>query len=232
MGNIYIIVEGEKGKSQSSLWHDINRVIYKNGIQIVDCQGIKTVRTVFDGLYHSLSIEERKDSVFLFDIDNVYDNAALINTLLAIEEDINRVDNAFNLGGLCFEYNMLSFKSLEAWVYCRERREHDSRIINKINVLKRFKRLGTKWKTDLDLSEMALRYYHNTRGLNHISTENMSNILLVDFTVKTSFFTEKGRLGKCFRCNCKVPDECYYSNNPGVPKKLRCGLKNVVAHSR
>lgn len=224
MEQIYIIIEGEQGKSQYELWGDINKYIYNNKLTLIGCGGAKNILKTFNSLYNKLSTTDRNNSIFIFDVDTVLDNKNLYNVLSKLSNTVGGIPNAFILDFICFEHNILTFESLSNWVYCTDLRSTNKVVKDRIYAWIEFMRLAYSWKSNLILSNIALKYYNGSKGINDISTENMSNIILSAITNNAEFKVTKSALGNCFRNNCKNRNHCMYYRFNNIPKSKRCGL--------
>lgn len=118
MNRVYILIEGEAGKSHYQLWETINKHIYQNKLDLVSCRGCSGVMNKLAEMYNS-------NDIFIVDIDNVYDNDAVAGTLVKVTAYIESLPNVYNLGLMCFEDTILSFRYLKNWVYSRQERESD-----------------------------------------------------------------------------------------------------------
>lgn len=222
MSRIFIIIEGEKDKSQHKFWKLINYELYNNRLNLIPCNGIRTVGSTYYAWYSQKCIH--KDDIVIFDVDCVADNMAVqayiskLNNMIAgidpwidnNNDSKHRAENCYIMSSICFEDTVLSFKPLPNWVYSGTIRESSSIVKEKIALYNKYNTLKYLWYTDESIKKFISKIYKNKA----VSTEKVAAKILECITScsYSDFKVNKGDIGKCYLCNCKDDEGCKCSN--------------------
>lgn len=215
MGHIYVLIEDCVSTAHSEMWDLINKNIYHNCLYIEPCSGLFKAKNKFFEIYDGLSLEEKESSIFLFVLDNVFDNYRVERALEYLHKYIfNVYSNTYLLPILCFENILLSVKDLDKWIFCDDYRELE-RTKEHLKILYDYN--NHNWES----SEEILKCFHH----NCFSSEHLACSVLSKITSNTNFHVSKRELGLCWKIGCDESD-CPYlkGNNVNIPLNKRCGL--------
>lgn len=220
--NIYIFIEDCVNTSHHELWKLINTYIYNDKLIIKPCLGLFKVKSLFEEVYNDLSEYSKRNSIFIFVLDNVLDNRKVEKALDYLNINLfNEYKNTYLLDILCFEDIFLSFPYLDKWIFCDDFRNRD----------KTQKRLSDFYSYKHDKNKF-LKISLSDNYLNNLgkTSENLVSSLLSNVSAKTNFHICKHEIGSCWKIDCGSGDcpymrDCYIN----VPLNCRCGLwKNKI----
>jgi hypothetical protein len=142
------------------------------------------------------AIEADGNQYFII-MDSAIDNADVLRELKQLRRGIAGKKNVKVINILSFEYVLLSFKSLEDWIFA----ENDSLKARKADILdvrRSFIEIQEKGGDAGSLDKLK-EHMHYSESTN---TEQFSAKLLLAVTRHTGFETGKGYLGTCFVSDC------------------------------
>ncbi len=190
----------EDSSSGYLFWKKIFAVIHENFI-------VETKKNNSELRKAVTKIREDGNTYYII-IDSMYDNPDVLREVRAIKEQSAKKKNIFVLESYSFELILLSFKYLEKWIFSEndELKEKRSALLELKELFLDSVLFGISVEDQLLFFKKLeeLHYISNDKKRNY---EQLSSKLLLDITKNTGFETNKGKLGKCFYCDCCTWEE-------------------------
>jgi hypothetical protein len=202
----YLWIEDRKGKSGYIFWETLMKHLCpevlveskKNNSEL-----IKAVKRLKD-----------TDNRYIIVFDNSFDNPQVTMEQKILMQYVDKKDNVLVMDILCFEYLLLSFKYLIAWIYA----PYDEFLIKrKKSIIVREKLVSMIESDYLNYKEIKEIIDYN-EDIDSYNIEQLSAKLLFDLTRNTGFEVSKGSIGDCWVKSC-----CEWQNRM---EDDICGLDN------
>lgn len=186
----YLWVEDRKGKASYIFWQTLlgqlcPEVVLeskKNNSELV-----KAVKALDD-------TENRYIVVF----DNSFDNLQVTMEQKILRKYADEKENVVLMDIICFEYLLLEFKDLIAWIYATDD-EFLGKRKNVIAAREVFVRTIKSGEIDYKNIRELIAYNEN---VNDYNVEQLSARILFDLTRNTGFEVSKGSIGECWIKSC------------------------------
>lgn len=186
----YLWLEGRKGKSSYIFWQTFMEQLCpeivveskKNNSELV-----KAVKTLED-------VENRYIIVF----DNSFDNLQVTMERKLLRQYADRRDNILLMDIICFEYLLLEFKDLIAWIYASD----DEFLTKRMKAITAREKLVNTIEND-ELNYKNIReIVEYSEHIDSYNVEQLSAKILFDLTRNTGFEVSKGSIGECWIKSC------------------------------
>lgn len=162
--------------------------------------------------------------IYIIIIDKVIDNIRAVDYCIRVESVTDKYSNVYLVDLLCFEYMILKFKHLDAWIEPVKMTQAYRDSIKARELFIQCIENDRSWIDNNELVAYVVKYKRiNTNNprwrheLAYISSENLAALILNLLTNggKTDFGISKTHLGVCWTCNC-CPQ--YINNKVGNQK--------------
>ena len=202
----YLWLEDRDGKSGYIFWQTFMKQLCpeivveskKNNSELV-----KAVKGLKDA-------ENRYIIVF----DNSFDNLQVVTEQKLLRKYADKKDNVFLLDIVCFEYLLLEFENLIAWIYAPE----DEFLTKRRKaIMAREKLVYAIQNGEFNYKDIQAIVEYCERVENY-NIEQLSTKILFDLTRNTGFEVSKGKVGVCWIKSC-----CEWKNR--MDDDI-CGLDN------
>lgn len=186
----YLWIEDREGKSGYIFWKTFLGQLFpeivleskKNNSELV-----KAVKALEDS-------ENRYIVVF----DNSFDNLQVAMEQKLLKKYAGDKENVVLMDIICFEYILLEFKELIAWIYA----PNDEFLVKRKKVITaREKLVKTIQSGDVDYKEIREIIEYN-KNVDNYNVEQLSARILFDLTRNTGFEVSKGSVGGCWINSC------------------------------
>lgn len=186
----YLWIEDREGKSGYIFWKTFLGQLFpeivleskKNNSELV-----KAVKALEDS-------ENRYIVVF----DNSFDNLQVAMEQKLLKKYAGEKENVVLMDIICFEYILLEFKELIAWIYA----PNDEFLVKRKKVITaREKLVKTIQSGDVDYKEIREIIEYN-KNVDNYNVEQLSARILFDLTRNTGFEVSKGSVGECWINSC------------------------------
>lgn len=186
----YLWLEDRKDKSSYIFWQTLMEQLCpevvveskKNNSELV-----KAVKALED-------TENRYIIVF----DNSFDNLQVAIEQKLLRQYADKKDNVLLMDIICFEYLLLEFRDLIAWIYAPE----DEFLVKRIKAITAREKLVNTIKNGgfnyKDIREIVEYNVH----IESYNIEQLSAKILFDLTRNTGFEVSKGNIGACWIKSC------------------------------
>lgn len=186
----YLWLEDRKGKSSYIFWQTFMEQLSpeiaveskKNNSELV-----KAVKALED-------TENRYIIVF----DNSFDNLQVAMEQKLLRQSADRKDNVLLMDIICFEYLLLEFKDLIAWIYAPDDEFLEKRIKA---ITAREKLVNTIENDEFNYKDIREILEYNEH-IDNYNVEQLSAKILFDLTRNTGFEVSKGSIGECWIKSC------------------------------
>lgn len=141
---------------------------------------------------------EDTESKYIIVFDNSFDNLQAVMERKRLKKYVDEKKNVVLLDIICFEYILLSFKSLIAWIYA----PNDEFLEKRAGAIQARKKLLDSIESgNMSYKEIreVMEYDKNIVGHN---IEQIAAKLLFDLTRNTGFEVSKGSIGECWVKSC------------------------------
>lgn len=186
----YLWLEDRKGKSGYLFWHTLMGQLFPEIIVESKKNNSELVKAV-------KALEDTGNRYIIL-FDNSFDNLQAVMEQKVLRQYADRKDNVVLMDIICFEYLLLAFKDLIAWIYAP----------NDEFLTKRKKAIMAR-ETLVNAIENGEWNYKDIREIveysAHIANYNVEQLsakILFDLTRNTGFEVSKGTIGACWIKSC------------------------------
>jgi hypothetical protein len=157
---------------------------------------------------------EDTENRYIIVFDNSFDNPQVTMEQKMLRQYADKKDNVLVMDIICFEYLLLEFKDLIAWIYAPD----DEFLTKRIKAIIAREKLVSMIATgELDYKDIKEIIDYN-EAVDSYNIEQLSAKILFDLTRNTGFEVSKGCIGECWINSC-----CEWQNRM---EDDVCGLDN------
>lgn len=141
---------------------------------------------------------EDTENRYIVIFDNSFDNLQVAMEQKLLRKYADRKNNVLLMDIICFEYLLLEFKDLIAWIYASD----DEFLIKRKKVIAaREKLVKTIQNGELNYKDIREIIEYN-ENIDSYNVEQLSAKILFDLTRNTGFEVSKGSIGECWIKSC------------------------------
>jgi len=186
----YLWLEDRKGKSGYIFWQTFMEQLCpevvveskKNSSELV-----KNVKALEDTVNRYIIV-----------FDNSFDNLQLAMEQKLLRKYADQKDNVLLMDIICFEYLLLEFKDLIAWIYAPD----DEFLTKRIKAIEaREKLVNTIESGEFNYKDIR-EIVECNEHIDNYNIEQLSAKILFDLTRNTGFEVSKGNIGECWIKSC------------------------------
>lgn len=202
----YLWLEDRKGKSGYIFWQTFMKQLCPEIVVESKKNNSELVKAV-----KGLKDNENK---YIIVFDNSFDNLQVVTEQKLLRKYADKKENVLLMDVICFEYLLLEFKDLIAWIYAPD----DEFLTKRIKAITARGKLIHAIQNDefnyKDIQEIVEYCEH----IENYNVEQLSAKILFDLTRNTGFEVSKGKIGECWIKSC-----CEWQNRM---EDDICGLDN------
>lgn len=213
----YLWIEDRKGKSGYIFWQTFMGQLFP--------EVVVESKTNNSELVKSVKALEDTENRYIVVFDNSFDNLQVAMEQKLLKNYANDKDNVFLMDIICFEYLLLEFKDLIAWIYAS-----DDEFLRK-----RRKAIDAREKLVRTIQNGELNYkdirqiVEYSEHIENYNVEQLSAKILFDLTRNTGFEVSKGNIGECWLKSCCEWEERMLDDVCGLDEN-RLQLKEKMKH--
>lgn len=190
MQKTFLWIEDRVGKASYTFWKslmeeicpDVEVVSKKNNSELV-----KAVKNLKDD-----------GNKYIIVFDNSFDNLQVLMERKRLKKYVQNGNNIILMDIICFEYILLEFSNLIAWIYA----PNDELLTKREKaVLARKKLISTIQNGMINYKDIKEIVEYDENITEH-NIEQLTARLLFDLTRNTGFEVSKGRIGECWVKDC------------------------------
>lgn len=188
-------------------------IFWREVFHYIDPQIIVESKGSNSRLRKTVSALQDNDDRYYILMDTAVDNPDVLREVKRIKADISGKTNVRTVDIHSFEFALLSFSSLEDWIFAENDPLKDQRA-DLLEAREIFLRLITEGGTAEELARFKAVFDYPQKK----NSEQIAARLLYGITRNTGFETDKGKIGDCFINHC-----CAFPNRG---EDDICGLDN------
>ena len=186
----YLWIEDRKGKSGYVFWQTLMGQI---------CPGIEVESKKNNSeLVKAVKMLEDTENRYIVVFDNSFDNLQIAMEQKLLRKYARTKSNVLLMEIICFEYILLEFKDLIAWIYTSD---DEFLIKRKQAIVAREKLVNTIQNGELNYKDIREIVEYN-ENIDNYNVEQLSAKILFDLTRNTGFEVSKGNIGDCWIKDC------------------------------
>ncbi len=196
----YLWIEDRKGKSSYIFWQTLMEQMYP-GIEVESKKNNSE-------LVKAVKMLEDTGNKYIVVFDNSFDNLQIAMEQKVLKKYAKTKSNVFLMDIICFEYILLEFRSLIAWIYASD---DEFLIKRKQAIAAREKLVNTIQNGELNYKDIREIVEYN-ENVDNYNIEQLSAKILFELTRNTGFEVSKGNIGDCWIKSCcewgkRMPDD-------------------------
>ena len=141
---------------------------------------------------------EDTENRYIVVFDNSFDNLQVVMEQKLLRKYADEKNNVFLMDIICFEYLLLEFKELIAWIYASD---DEFLMTRKKAITAREKFVRTIQSGELNYKDIREIAEYN-EYIENYNVEQLSAQILFDLTRNTGFEVSKGKIGECWIKPC------------------------------
>ncbi|MBR4026857.1 MAG: hypothetical protein IKJ01_04785 [Lachnospiraceae bacterium] len=186
----YLWLEDRTGKSGYIFWQTFMKQLCPEIVVESKKNNSELVKAV-KGL-------EDTENRYIIVFDNSFDNLQVVTEQKLLRKYADKKENVFLLDIICFEYLLLEFENLIAWIYAPD----DEFLIKRRKaIMAREKFVYAIQNGEFNYKDIQAIVEYCERIENY-NVEQLSAKILFDLTRNTGFEVSKGKIGECWIKSC------------------------------